>query len=320
MRLAQLRVGRRTYLLVGVTLFVTKFAIDRLVASAVFGRGWSPINYLIPTEAYTIATLPPDDRFFYLVMLAVALPFALVGLVMTIARLRDARLSTVWAGLFFVPVVNLLFFSMLSALRTARVGRRIDAGKMDEEIAKGDPPLASVVPPASESAIEYRAPGTPDALSGRWPARNTLSFMLSTLIAGALAPLFVLLGVMWLRNYGWGLFVGTPFVVGMVASVLHHLSGHKSAAASLSVAATAGVLGFGLTILFPLEALGCLIMLVPLAAPLVLVGGAVGHAVMEAGRGPALQSLAVMLVALSVLMARSASPSPRRRRSSPPAA
>src|SRR5262245_32618865 len=95
------RMGPVRFFAVGVVLFAIKFALDRFVARVSFQRDWSILNYLIPNEAYTLPALPPTDRRFFLAMLAVALPFVAIGILVTLRRLRDAGLSQWLTPLFF---------------------------------------------------------------------------------------------------------------------------------------------------------------------------------------------------------------------------
>src|SRR5690349_11125176 len=83
------RTDRKTYALTGVILVAVKYLLDRWVA-ALFGRGWSGINYIVPNETFTLRTLPPDERNLYLTLAIIALPFVVIGILMTIRRLRDA--------------------------------------------------------------------------------------------------------------------------------------------------------------------------------------------------------------------------------------
>jgi len=61
-----------------------------------------------------------EDRKFYLAATAVALPFIVVGLSLTVQRLRDAGHSSLLAVLFFLPLGNLFFFFVLCLLPTKR--------------------------------------------------------------------------------------------------------------------------------------------------------------------------------------------------------
>src|SRR5688500_14894525 len=141
------RIGPGSFFVIGVVLFALKFMLDRFVARVGFGRDWSIFNYLIPNETYALPMLPPQERWFYLTMLAIALPFVGIGISVTLRRLADAHLPGWLAWLFFVPVVNLLFFAALSVLPTVSSRPRAD-----EE--SGSPaPLSSRPPPSDAPAL-----------------------------------------------------------------------------------------------------------------------------------------------------------------------
>src|SRR5262249_8952696 len=99
------RIGPMRFFFIGVFLFPIKFALDRYVARVAFHRDWSILNYLIPNEAYALPALLPADQRFFLTMLAIAVPFVAVGVLVTLRRLRDAGLSRWLVPLFFVPAV-----------------------------------------------------------------------------------------------------------------------------------------------------------------------------------------------------------------------
>src|SRR5687767_12418298 len=55
-------VDRGTYAFVGIALFAIKHNIDRIVATAIFGRRFTIFNYWIPpTDAVRIDALSPND-------------------------------------------------------------------------------------------------------------------------------------------------------------------------------------------------------------------------------------------------------------------
>ena len=64
-----------------------------------------PLNHLTNNEVKFLATL-----------LLFSIPFLLVGVAMTVQRLRDAGQPVWLAVLFFFPVINVLFFLALCAL------------------------------------------------------------------------------------------------------------------------------------------------------------------------------------------------------------
>ena len=110
-------IDRGPYALIGVVLFAVKHNLDRLVASAVFHRPWGVLNYWIPPgQALRITSLPKKDAEFFATLVAMALPFIWIGVVLTIQRLRSIGLPVWLAVGFFLPVINLLFFLLLSIL------------------------------------------------------------------------------------------------------------------------------------------------------------------------------------------------------------
>jgi hypothetical protein len=82
-----------------------------------------------------------------------------------------------------------------------------------------------------------------------------------------------------LRNYGWGVFIGLPFVNGMLAALFHGTRTPRTLGQSLGVATLAVIASCFAVFLVALEGLGCLIMFLPLAIPIGLIGAAVGHAI-----------------------------------------
>src|SRR5215813_9858878 len=110
------RIGRRRYLITGLVLFALKHNIDRLLAT-LFGYQWGPFNYLIffsPDES--VSGLSPTDVKFYVSLVLCALPFIWIGVVLTLRRLRDAGLPLSLVVLFFIPLINLIFFVILAAI------------------------------------------------------------------------------------------------------------------------------------------------------------------------------------------------------------
>lgn len=270
------------FLVVGVSLFLIKFVIDRLIARAAFGREWSLRSYLIPEQAYSGGSLQPEDQWFFLAMLGVAVPFVVAGLVMTVRRLRDAGLSLWLAALFFVPFVNLLFFGILSLLPSLPVAA--------VAVAPGQAPMA-----------ERADTGRVSLLDRLLPLSDGGSFLVASLFVFPLGPMTVGLGVFVFRNYGWGLFVGLPFLAGLLATVLHTHRVRRSfwSCALVSILALSAC-GFGI-LLCAMEGAVCLLMLFPLAIPIALAGAAVGYSIQRRPL-PAARGFPVELMGLLLLL------------------
>src|SRR5713101_1362738 len=118
-------VDRQSYLLVGLISVAIKLGLDQLVARLIFQRPWGLLSYWIPLgPSARIRALAPPDATFTATMLAIALPFIWIGIALTVKRLRDAGQPVWLAFIFFVPVVNLLFFLMLCVMPSREVQQR----------------------------------------------------------------------------------------------------------------------------------------------------------------------------------------------------
>lgn len=238
--------GRGRYLAYGLGLMLLKHNLDRWLAHNAFGRDWNVWSYWGRRPENPLALAQPD-RDFYLSLLALAIPFALLGFALTLRRLRDAGLPA-WLGIvFFVPFINVAFFLMLVLLPSDR----------------GNAP-----PPGSW--LERFAPR-----SGFGAATAGLA------VAAALSIITALCIDSSLGAYAWGLFVGTPVAMGMASAMMFNVHTLRSMKATIGVALIS--LLFSALILFGLlvEGLICIAMAAPIAIPLVATGAMAGHMMMR---------------------------------------
>src|SRR5262245_9639710 len=111
---------RGPFALWGLLLSIAKFGVDSLIVKLRFGS-WMPVTgYWFPRSAFGA---PLEDqvtggRLFEL--MAVAVPFAIVGVMLTLKRLRSAGMPLWLVVLFFVPAVNLVFFLVLGIVPSRR--------------------------------------------------------------------------------------------------------------------------------------------------------------------------------------------------------
>ena len=179
--------NRGVYALVGAIGFAVKHNLDRIIATIGFHRPWGLFNYWVPMRSIgRITQLSRHDAVFLETMVAAALPFIWVGVVMTFKRLRSAGLPTSLVVLFFVPFVNLLFFLVLCLAPELSFHATYDSA---------NPPQSSFL----QRII-------PDS---QWGSA-ALSFLFTVPIGLGV----VLLGTNVLMTYGWGLFVALPFAMG----------------------------------------------------------------------------------------------------------
>jgi uncharacterized membrane protein YhaH (DUF805 family) len=239
------QVGRARYLGTGLVLLAVKHNLDRLLAY-MFGYRWSPISYWVfisPTGG--IKALTPDDQMFYVVLLLFAMPFMFIGTAMTLQRLRDAGLPLWLVMLFYLPFLNLIFFAILSVI-----------------------PSRQTVPEGSKFASKI----------GRLiPESEFGSAVFGILVTALLAVLETVLSTNGLGQYGWGLFVGIPFFLGLNSTMIYGFHRPRSLGRCLLVALLSiALVGLAL-IAFAIEGIICLAMALPISIPIALFGGAIGY-------------------------------------------
>jgi uncharacterized membrane protein YhaH (DUF805 family) len=237
--------GRGAYLFWGVTLFALKYNVDRLVSWHWFGRRWSLLDYGRAGE-YLWSPIPTaNDSRFFTVLLALALPFMAAGVLLTLKRLRDVRLSPWLVLLFFVPVLKLLFFLILC-----------------------------LVPSRGRPAATSSPPSGLKGFFGLLVPRSTAGSAVAGIVfATASSAISVWIGTTVLREYGWALFVGIPFALGFLATLVFGYHQPRSLWSCLGVSLLATTVAGGALLVVAIEGAICLIMAAPLAAGMALVGG-----------------------------------------------
>jgi len=276
-------IDRGRYAFLGVLLFAFKHNLDRLVASWLFRKPWGIFNYLLPGAAFSLLDLPRSDQFFFAVMVAMALPFIWSGVALTLRRLRDAGLPLPMVALFFVPVLNLFFFLLLSILPSRP---------------------AVEAPPAAARRQSWLDRLIPESTLG--------SAAMGVLLTLPVTVFLTLVGVQFFKDYGWGLFIGVPFCMGLTSVLIHGYRRPRSFGSCTLVALTSVTLaGFALFAL-AIEGVICLVMAAPLAIPLALMGGMIGYVIQRRRLQPS-PVMAAMLLALPGLMGleHAAAPQPR---------
>ena len=158
--------------------FALKHNLDRLVATYGFHRPWGLFNYWVPVrDVARVTQVQGKEAIFLATMLAMALPFIWVGVVMTLKRLRSAQLPSSLVILFFIPFVNLLFFLALC-----------------------------LIPERSGFSEDHQRSAGGSFLARNLPESALASTVISLLFTVPIGLALVLLGVEVLRNYGWGIF------------------------------------------------------------------------------------------------------------------
>ena len=264
--------GRGYYAFWGVLLLALKYNLDRWIAWRGYGVSWFPWHYLAPERAIGATA---DASNLAATLLLTSVPFIAIGLWLTWRRLRDIGLSGALLPLFFVPFLNVWFFIVLCVWAHRR----------------GEPAEARVLNRVSSSLAGLR----PFAMAAVTVA----------VTAGVSLPL-VAFCTLVLQDYGWGLFVGVPFLMGLLSSVLDGLPARRSFGRACGVAALSVVVTGLLCVAVAIEGVICVLMAAPLALILVLVGAVVGWSMQAEHwrrvRGEATRVYAVGGLSLPVLM------------------
>ena len=168
-------------------------------------------------------------------MVALALPFIWVGIVLTMKRLRGAGLPAQLVALFFIPFLNLLFFLVLCLLPEA----------------DGAPAEAKATPPRDSR------------LARLFPASALGSAAISLLLTVPLGFGAALLGAQVLTNYGSGLFVALPFTLGFASAVIYGMRHPRSLASCVWVAGLSTMLLGAALLALAFEGVICPLMEAP---------------------------------------------------------
>lgn len=155
----------------------------------------------------------------------------------------------------------------------------------------------SVVPGLQSAAVLLLAfipvlPARPDE-----PARGS---KVTAIVRGVLAGMAIIVGAVLVSaigfgSYGWGLFVLTPFLVGVTTAYIANRHEELPSRQSLALVVAAAALGSLALVGLALEGLFCIILAAPLGALTAAAGGALGRAIARSGRS---QDTPIMSVAL----------------------
>ena len=284
-------VTRRAYALVGLLGFTVKHNLDRFVASFGFHRRWGVFNYWVPVrDVARVTQLPRSESVFLATMVALSLPFIWLGVSMTMKRLRSAGLPPQVVALFFVPFLNLLFFLVLCVLP-------------EDYVQQANPARAAVLPSAGtmgRQALQYPQSAEGSSISRFVPETALGSAAVSLLVTVPIGLATAILGTQILMNYGWGLFVALPFVMGCAAALIYGARRPRSAGALIGVACLSVLLLAVALMGLAFEGLICIAMAAPLALPLGALGGVCAYAIQKNRR---FQNDAPAFVAILLLFA-----------------
>ena len=233
-------ITRRVYITHGVALAALKYLGDLLLIYGATGSVWTPLNYVRAMPSLVPSQAHHPASWLVPALAFWMLPFLALGVTLTARRLLDAGQSPWLSTLFLVPFVNYAVMGILS-----------------------------VLPPRSDHRARESA--TPSRISD----------VKARLLAGAagvlLAVLAVVVGVSTIRSYGGWLFIATPFAMGACTAFFYNRGRQVTAADTTSLVAITVLIAGSTMLLVSLEGAICLLMALPIAIPLALLGATVGR-------------------------------------------
>ena len=190
--------------------------------------------------------------------------------------------------------VLLAGFATIAALALLSV-RRAGGSPLGQALAAmtmvPGPQLVAVLALAVLPLPERPPPEEKRDAPARWPVA----------VKGALAGIAIIVGATALSaaalgSYGWGLFVGTPFVVGVTTGWIANRAAPLSSGDTIKLVLASASLGCVALITLALEGLICLVLVSPLGAAVAILGGYAGRglALRGHGGGGPLASVAVL--------------------------
>lgn len=263
-------IDRTPYLLIGLTLCAIKYPIDATVAHSVFNRAWTPWDYLINGSTLSTLLKIPQYLTFFLTLFAISIPFAAVGVALTFARLRSAGAHPFLVVLFFMPVLNLILILILVVLKPQKPIPAVATN-----------PSHSTQPPALNLGVFSYGTDQPiekiSLIRHLFPKSPGASLIVSSSVSAMTALVLTWLSVDVFQSYGWGVFVASPFLCGLIASVLHGLPMPRTRKQCLAAATLAPVLVAGGVVVAGVDGAACVVMSLPILIPMSLIGGAIGY-------------------------------------------
>ena len=238
-----------------------KYLFDWGISGYFFHRPWFFSEYFLPGLLNSTFSFTSANASYYIWMLAAALPFALIGSVLTLRRLNTIGLPPWMVIFFYTPFINMIFFIVLA-------------------VVKGRPSTAMARAPDEQPAeVKSISKGhsTALALLNKMPAHRLNAFWIAALLPVPISVLAALFSVSLLGNYGWTVFTAVPFVASIAASILYGWQKPRTLAECLTCSVVCLLLMASVLLLIPFEGIICLMMASPLAVGVGLVGGFVGY-------------------------------------------
>ncbi len=252
------RVRRTQYVVAGILLFFAKYAIDLAIAMR-WKQPWTVLAYVSPRLNPVWSGAEPKVGFVAMLFLF-AIPFAWMGVSLSVRRLRDMGVHPFWSGLFFLPFLHFAFFFVLA----------IAPSRAAPESAPSDAPDA------------YRGEPPPPSRPMGWLQRTIPRTETGAFVFGVLASLglgLVCFVITTKINHvlgGW-LFVGVPFGMGFLTAFSTTYGGRAKLPTAIAYSLATQALAMIVLVALAWEGIACIVMAGPILAGMTALGATVGH-------------------------------------------
>ena len=246
---------------------LVKYLIEFFTIYATTGNSYAIEVFLSPILKHRSEVLDSATQFLPWILFVWTIPFLWISVSMSVRRSVASTGSSFLGLLILVPLLNFVTMLLLCILPN-RAGR----SKIKNL------PVATPIP------------------SNR--IRSAISGMFIS-IAGSLV--LYALSVTVFKNYGILLFFGMPVLVGVITSYMFNRVEIQSTGQTVLVAEIGILLCSGALLVFAVEGIICIVMLLPLAAVIVIIGALIGRsmAANNASGGHVTTSILLLLPLLS---------------------
>ncbi len=281
-------------------LAVLKYAVEAAVIGSFTGKSYTPLDFVNPllsSRAHFTADAP---AWFGMGWVLWTLPFLWIAVSMSVRRASDIGISPWWGLVVLVPFVNLVGMWALAAAPTRLVVPRTPEEQQKEEQQAAEIQRAWS-PPATASELP------PDYVS---PLQPVYAALLGLTAGVGFMVAIVLLSVFVLSSYGAVLFFGSPIIAGAVSAYLLNAGSPRGLGITvLHSLATITVASLGF-LLFGLEGAICIVMAIPIMAPLTIFGAVIGYSIAtslgrpEQSERPGMLGCMILLPVIAVVESR----------------
>lgn len=249
-------VTRSAYFRHGLALMALKYSVDALLIGLATQTLWTPLDYLQSIPLLQSTRLNSAPAWLAPTLALWTLPFLWIGISMTIRRLFNVGGSAWWSLLFFIPGISYVMMAVLA------------------------------LAPSQES------PSAP-LLRAEPSGRRLPSSLAAMSVGTALGLALLSIGVLLIESYGLSVFMGTPFVIGLVTAHLLRQRYPATPRETRRVVVMTVLMVAGIGFMMGVEGAVCLLMAAPLGLVIAIMGGSIGH--LLASRGEELARGALMI-------------------------